>query len=43
VQIRYGLIERWGDLDLELRWELIAKARAEDTMKAWENHLLAQD
>jgi hypothetical protein len=29
----------WDDLDREHQLELMAKARAEDTMKAWEIHL----
>lgn len=40
--LRYGVYEVWPDLDQERRIELLAKARAEDTMKAWEIHLAEQ-
>ena len=38
--IRLGLYDIWPDLSQERKLELIAKARAEDTMKAWETHLM---
>jgi len=37
--LRYGVYDVWGELDQERRLELLAKARAEDTMKAWEIYL----
>lgn len=34
--LRYGVYDIWGELDQERKLELLAKARAEDTMRAWE-------
>jgi len=39
VPLRFGVYDLWGSLDQEHRLELIAKARAEDTMQAWEIYL----
>lgn len=42
VPLRYGLYDVWGELDWDHRIELLARARAEDTMKAWEMHLASR-
>ena len=39
MPLRFGVYEVWGSLDQEHRLELMAKARAEDTMQAYEIHL----
>lgn len=37
--LRYNVYEAWPELQQERKLELLAKARAEDTMKAWEIYL----
>jgi len=37
--IKYQLVEVWEKLPNWKRHELMARARAEDTMQAWENYL----
>ena len=43
VMTRYGLADVWNDLPVDLRNELRAKARAEDTMEAWEHYVIQRD
>ena len=43
MMTRYGLADVWNDLPVDLRNELRAKARAEDTMEAWEHYVIQRD
>jgi len=41
AKTRFGVVAEWEALPQWQRTELIAFARARDTMETWENHLVA--